>query len=76
MNQKEIKEHIAMFKQVHQDCIIIFAKDFDCYDRKECEYQSKGSSIVRNEFGDPVLICYWNPKIHPSRFGFIQEPKK
>ena len=77
MNQKEINEIIAMFHRVHKSCVIVYAKDFDAYDRRECEYQSKGCSILWDEFGvEPILICYWNPKVHPSKFGIITESKK
>ena len=69
MNEKEINDCVQMFKRAHPECAIVYAKDFDVYDRRECKYQSKGCSILWDEFGvEPILICYWNKVVHFSKF--------
>jgi len=75
MNQKELDEIIDMFLRVHKNPVIVYAKDFDAYDRHSCEFQKKGMAVVRDEGYMPILICYFDPMVHPSQFGIVTEAK-
>lgn len=76
MNQKEINDFIDMFHRVHKECVIVMAKDFLARHRYDCRIQPRGCAIVWEEDDiTPLMICYFDKKIHPSEFGIVAESK-